>query len=508
MWSAEREAERREAALSVLQGKIRRWALAERTRRWRQHCVLKSFMQWQFWLVGASSRRRSLRKAVLRLANVSLHAAWDGWRQNAAESKIRSAVLGRAVSRLRHNAAFKAFNCWLSEARWRRESRKTVLRLLLRARLRFVSVCFCVWRERAERSAVGLRVHSLRSRLLDRMVSMHRSRTLTQHFVAWQALTRESMLRSERENSAVQRLQHAIYLRVFSAFSCWVWASKHRRAAADRVLIRVRRLLLTTVLRGWSEQAKWSRTTRVQVSHALLRHADQRLRLVTGAWRAWAARKAKRTRLLSKVLARCRRSHSAYAFEAWRHFARDSKRLGAAAARVGVRMRLRTLHVTFCAWFAELTQLQVERKQMQSSHFFGWLGAARERRAARTRAAGLYLQAWQRGMQEQKFEQEREQSLQALASLRLMLLHFQQTHTKLMLTHFQSRARLRLKTNSFDAWQVCAERRARSRRTVARGVKRMRNVIVIGAFHAWQDHADAANHLAHLRARRRMPLRY
>ena len=98
-------------------------------RKWNTIKVRSSFRLWKAHMNRANARKDVLRSALNRLANSTLSAAFNTWRQSVLY-KLRSRnLVQRAIARIQNMQLHKAFGCWMLHLSTQRKMLRVVSRL-------------------------------------------------------------------------------------------------------------------------------------------------------------------------------------------------------------------------------------------------------------------------------------------------------------------------------------------------------------------------------------------
>ena len=244
----------------------------------RHRATAKALARWRGETRTNARRRSVLARAIERFARRSLHHAWDGWVERAAEARRLRAAAKRVATRLANRLECAAFERWVEFAAERRRANAVARKSAVRIRYYRESAAFRRWSSEA-------REMRRRRALVRRFASRWARRTQAAAFDRWVAFYDECATRRATLASVVHRVTRR---GLGSAFNAWVRWFDDRRA--------LRRV----------------------ATRAVARLADRRKSAAFGAWADGSAARARGRAVARRAAAHWTRTAAASAFRKWR----------------------------------------------------------------------------------------------------------------------------------------------------------------------------------------------
>eukprot|EP01045_Picozoa_sp_COSAG04_P031212 COSAG04_NODE_5695_length_1522_cov_19.036543_1_plen_492_part_10 len=470
--------------------------------RWNQRGLTKCLVSWQSWTLHKVAVRDMLKKVILRIQSLRCASAFDAWSRMLIERRRLANLAEKCIRRMRNLLLARVFssfwhhcllcrNVCATTANWRyrrirvafgelvgvaRQSaldrawekqlsdfrlevqaynadveagdhtstRRIIVATAQRWKHRDLTKCLSSWKSWAHaRHARRTHVRVLSARSILRLQNL----AMASSYDAWSGWGKRRLRVRSICAKSVARVQHLAMASSFDAWSAWSAHHRHVQSICAKSVARVQHLAVARALSSWSGWSSRHRHVRSICAKSVARVQHLAMALSFDAWSAWSSRHRHVQSICAKSLARLQNLAVSKVWSAWWY----QRCLMVRVRGMAIKMRHLALSKAFDAWLT----LSVRRRYVRS---------VCKKSLARLQNLAV-SRAWS-----------------AWWSLRCLMVR-----VRAMMT----RTRHRIAVSCVHAWSGRAARRRRLQSLRTKCLVKMLQRVLVTAFDAWMELANA-----------------
>lgn len=289
------------------------WSLAHRVPEQR---VEASFIHWKLVSDESARRQQQMRKVVLKMSRCLMLDGFHAFKSHSFHQQRVQYLLSRALTRLTHLNAFRAFSTWKTfskSALKRKIASQQLFRTLSRWQRGLIAAALNKWKASAlqRRSLDSLQKSSARTVILHWRAAQRQR--CSSAFSKWRAWVQRSAHLGRVANQVAKRWAHNAIAR---AFRTWILFANFEYSRYGRLFAVCRRwyhLQLRMAFRKWYTLLRDEMTLFSVFSHYQLRQKTQAFQ----RWRSQLDLDTRRVILIRRLIARHLRNIVRHGFSAW-----------------------------------------------------------------------------------------------------------------------------------------------------------------------------------------------